>query len=115
MERQQIILANEPPLLRKLLRRVLDKAPGLQVVSEIADLAELEDAVEKTDPQWMVVSMWQQDRLPDAVKSILAKHPSINVMGMAANGSAIAVKRAACPERPVCDLSLGDLLAVFRG
>jgi DNA-binding NarL/FixJ family response regulator len=115
MKLQQIILANEPPLLRRLLRRALDKAPGLQVVGEIAELTELRDAVEQTDPQWMVVSLWQQGRLPDAIKSILAEHPSINVMGMATNGSAIAIKRAEFPERPLRNLTLSDLIAVLQG
>jgi DNA-binding NarL/FixJ family response regulator len=115
MERQQIILANEPRLLRKLLARVFDKASGVQVVCEISDLAELPDAVERTDPQWMIVPLWQQGKLPGVVKSILAQHPSIKVMGMAANGSAVAIERPGTQEQPLRNLSLGDLLAVLRG
>lgn len=115
MEPQQIILANEPRLLRKLLARVFEKTPGVKVVCEVGNLAELPSAVEQTDPQWMVVSLWQQGKLPDVIKSILVQHPSIKVMGMAANGSAIAIKCPEAQERPLSDLSLSDLLAVLRG
>ena len=115
MEPQQIILANEPRLLRKLLARVFEKTPGVHVVCEVSDLAELQKAVDQTDPQWMVVPLWQKGRLPGIIKSILVQHPSIKVMGMAANGSAIAVKRPEAQERPLADLSLSDLLAVLRG
>jgi DNA-binding NarL/FixJ family response regulator len=115
MEPQQIILANEPRLLRKLLARVFEKVPGVKVVCEVGDLAELPEAVEQTEPHWMVVPLWQQGRLPDVVRSILVEHPSIKVMGMAANGSAIAIKRPETQERPLTNLSLGDLLALLRG
>ena len=115
MEPQQIILANEPRLLRKLLARVFEKTPGVNVVCEVGDMSELPKAVDQTDPQWMVVSLWQKGNLPDIIKSILVQHPSIKVMGMAANGSAIAVKRPEAQEDPLTNLSLGDLLRVLRG
>jgi DNA-binding NarL/FixJ family response regulator len=115
MKPQQIILANEPRLLRKLLARVLEMTPGVNVVCEVGSLAELPDAVEQTDPQWMVVSLWQQGKLPEIVKSILAQHPSIKVMGMAANGSAISIKRPEAQERPLTGISLTELLALLRG
>jgi DNA-binding NarL/FixJ family response regulator len=112
---QQIILANEPRLLRKLLRRVFEKVPGLRVVGEVANLDELPEAVEQANPQWMVVSLWQPGGLPGAIKAILSEHPSIHVIGMDANGSAIAIKRAGSKETPLRNLSLDDLLSIFLG
>jgi DNA-binding NarL/FixJ family response regulator len=112
---QQIILANEPRLLRKLLRRALEKVPGLRVVGEVANLDELPRAVEQANPQWMVVPLWQPGGLPGAIKAILSEHPSLRVMGMAANGSSVAIKQAGSKETPLRNLSLDDLLAILLG
>jgi hypothetical protein len=114
MESQQIILANEPRLLRTMLRSVFEKAPGFQVAGEIDDLEELPEAVAQTSPQWMIVSLWPPGRMPAAIESILAEHPSVSVLGMAPNGSAMVIKHANAPERPLVDVTLERLFAVLR-
>jgi DNA-binding NarL/FixJ family response regulator len=114
MESQQIILANEPRLLRTMLRSVFEKAPGFQVAGEIGDLKELPEVVGQTDPQWVIVSLWSSGRMPAVIASVLAEHPSVSILGIAPSGSDMVIKHANAPERPLADLTLERLFAVLR-
>jgi DNA-binding NarL/FixJ family response regulator len=115
MESCQIVLANEPRLLRKMLQRVLSNREGLCVTAEITTDTELASVVEETNPQWVVVSLWPKDEIPQVVRSLLAEHPSLCILGLAADCSKVKIRcGTSSQERVLYSLSLDDLVEILR-
>jgi hypothetical protein len=96
-----------------MLKRVIAKAPGLQVVGEVTDPAKLSSLIQQTNAQWVIVSLWPKGLLPTALGSLLTEHPSLCILGVAADGSQARMKRAESPEEDLSDLCLGKLIAVL--
>jgi hypothetical protein len=115
MGTHQIILANEPRLLRGLLRRAIAKVPGLDVVDEVENVSRLPSAVKQWNADWLVVSLWSDGEMPSNLASLLEDHGSLYLLGMAGDGSEVRILRPELPEKRMCDLSLAELVAVFRG
>jgi len=113
MQPRKIIMVDGSRFLREMLKRVIAKTPGLQLVDEITDLASLSSTIERTGAQWMVVSYPPDGKLPEAVESSLAAHPSIRVLALATDGSQVKMKWVESREEIVDDLSLDELIAVL--
>jgi hypothetical protein len=135
MQPRKIIMVDGSRFLWEMLRRVIAKAPGLQLVDEIIDLASLSSAIEQTGAQWMIVSYPPNGKLPEAVESSLAAHPSVRVLAVAADGSQVKMKWVEPRESAVAvaadgsqvkmnwtesreeildDLSLDELIAILH-
>jgi hypothetical protein len=108
-----VILANEPRLLRGMLKRVIARAPGLQVVGEVTDPAMLSSLIQQTNARWVIVSLWPKGLLPTVLQALLTEHSSVCILGVAADGSQARIKRAESPEEDLPNLSLGKLIAVL--
>jgi hypothetical protein len=135
MQPRKIIMVDGSRFLREMLKRVIAKTPGLQVVDEIVEWAELSAAIERTGAQWVVVSYPPQGKLPEAVESSLAAHPSVRVLALATDGSQVKMKWvepresvvavaadasqvkmnwAESREKILDDLSLNELIAILH-
>jgi DNA-binding NarL/FixJ family response regulator len=114
MRSSRVVMAMESRLLRGMLCRAIGNAPGLQVVGEVTDAAALSSTVEATDARWVIVSIWPDDRLPEGLRSLLANHPALCLLGMAADGSQAKIRCAGCPEKILNSLSLDDLIATLH-
>jgi hypothetical protein len=96
-----------------MLRRVIARSPGLQVVGEVTDPVILSSLIQRTSAQWVIVSLWPEGLLPSTVESLLTEHSSVCILGIAADGSQARIKRAETPEENLRNLSLGELIAVL--
>lgn len=114
MQSTRVILANEPRLLREMLKRVITRAPELQVVGEVTDPTKLSPLLHKTHAQWLIVSLWPEGLVPGAIESLLVEHSSLGILGMAGDGSQARIKRAESTEQELHNLSLNRLIAVLR-
>ena len=114
MKSYRVILANQPRLLRSLLRRVLRKTGDIDVVGEVTDLESLPPAVEQTEAQWVIVSLWRNGDFPETLRSLMLEHPALCLLGLAADGSQAMVRCPGLSDTPVADLSLEGLFAALR-
>jgi DNA-binding NarL/FixJ family response regulator len=114
MKPYRVILANQPRLLRSLLRRVLQKSADMDVVGEVTDLDNLPPKVEQTNAQWVIVSLWRNGDFPEAFRSLLVKHPALCLLGLAADGSQAIIRCPGAAEFAVSNLSLESLFAALR-
>lgn len=114
MKTSRVILANEPRLLRGMLRRALARTPGLQVVGEVTDLAELPSLARRCEAQWVVVSTGTEGRIPGAVEPLLVEGAPLCILGMAADGSQAKIVCTGSPEETRDGLSLDDLIAILQ-
>jgi DNA-binding NarL/FixJ family response regulator len=114
MKPYRVILANQPRLLRSLLRRVLRNTGDIDVVGEITDLENLPPQVEQTDAQWVIVSMWRNNDFPETLHSLTVEHPALCLLGLAADGSQVIVRCPGAAEVAVSNPSLESLFAALR-
>jgi len=114
MKLHRVILANQPPLLRGLLLRVLRKAPDIDVVGEVVNMETLRRQVEQTQPQWVIVSMWRNGKLPDLLRNLVAEYPALCLIGLAADGSQAKVHCPGLTEQAAHGMSLDSLFATLR-
>ena len=113
-ERRGIILANNPRLLRGMLKRVLQNVPDLVVVGETSDSKGLLAMIEQTNAKWIVLSLPVDGKIPEEAETILSVHPNVFVLAVAADGSRVKVKWRELYEKELKGLVLDDLMAVLR-
>ncbi len=109
-----IIVANEPKLLRDMLKRVLNKPADLQIVGEAKDWAGLSSALNTLEVQWVIVSLQTDGNLPEALQPLLLAHPQVGFLALAKDGSRLHMKSAALPSHQLDNPTLPDLLALLR-
>jgi chemotaxis response regulator CheB len=114
MPEHRVVLANGSRLLRDMLKRVLYKSDKLKVVREVNDPRELASIVEHVNPEWVIVSLSFDDRLPTWVDSFMVSHPSVRFMALATDGSKIKVKWLDIHEQELSGISLPDLLEILE-
>ena len=114
MQPSRIVLADGSRFLHEMLKRVIEKTPDLQVVSEIADLARLSSTIAETEAEWVIVSLPPDGNMPELVDSALAAHSSVRFLAMATDGSQVRIKWLESHEEPMGDVSLNELIAVLR-
>ena len=115
MSEQRIVLANGSRLMREMLRRVLLKSRSLDVVQEVGDSKELPDVIEDTKPEWVILSLTFDNRVPAWVDSMMVRYPSVRFLALAADGSKIKMKWLEVHEQELNGLSLNDLIQILEG
>ena len=135
MQPSRIVLADGSRFLHEMLKRVIEKTPDLQVVSEIADLARLSSTIAETEAEWVIVSLPPDGKILETLESSLTAHPSVRVLALAADGSQVKMKWVEPRESAVAvaadgsqikmdwvesrekildDLSVDELIAILR-
>jgi DNA-binding NarL/FixJ family response regulator len=113
MEIHRVVLAHDSRLLRGMLRHVIDKAPGLEVVGEISDLGLLVSTVEKKNPHWAIVSLSRDGRVPEMADRVLDRCSSVSILAVTIDGSLAKIKGVARREQTLGHPSLEMLISVL--
>lgn len=113
-QNKRIILANDSHFFRDAFRRVLEKKPGLQIICEVKDLTELPSVVQKTDPDWIIISLPSNGKISEPVERLLIEYPNIHILAVAIDGSRIRVEWMEHKEKEVENLSLDDFIEFFE-
>jgi DNA-binding NarL/FixJ family response regulator len=114
MSQQRIVLANTSRLLRDMLKRIIHRSDQLALLGEVTDQKDLPTAIESSSPEWVIVSLSYDDRIPAWVDGFMADHPSVHFMAIATDGSKIKMKWHAVHEQELNGLSLNDLLHILE-
>ena len=115
MSEQRIILANGSRLLHEMLNRILIKTVNLKVVQEITDHTKLPTAIERSDAEWVIMSLPVESKIPEWVDNYIIDHPNIRVMAVANDGSWVKTKWLESHEEELDNLSLKDLIHILGG
>ncbi len=114
MESHQIVLAHVPRFLREMLQRAFEKAPGIRIVDEVTDLAQLPAALDRTGARWVIVSLPPDGTLANGVDRLLAAHPAVRLMNVATDGSHVTMQWVEPHQQTLDDLSMSELIALLR-
>ena len=112
----RVLVANRPRLIRELLLATISDQPDIEVVGEILEEKELENAVETTRPDFLIVALEKSDRLPEVCESILRNHPHVRVIAIAAErNSSMFYWTSLCIESNQIEASEEGVLSAIRG
>jgi hypothetical protein len=111
---QRIILTNGSHLLLNMLNRILLKTRHFDVVQHISDHSKLPSAIERFDTGWVIMSLPEDNEMPDWVDSYLLKHPFVRFLTISQDGSQVKMKWMESREKQFDDPSLEDLIHVIE-
>ena len=84
MERAtRILVANSPKLMREVVLAALADQPGIEIVGEVSDEAEIAQQVQTTLPDLLVIALDQSERRPAICDRILREHPELRIIAVA--------------------------------
>jgi DNA-binding NarL/FixJ family response regulator len=111
---KRVILADGSRLLREMLHHVINKAEHLEVVQEVPDYAELPTAIEKFDPEWVIVSFPVEEDKPNWTNAYLQVYPSVRFIFIFPDQNHIKLKWQTWYEEVFPDVSLKDLIHILE-
>ena len=79
----RILVANRPKLMRELILATLADEPGIEIVGEVSDEAEIRDRVNKTSPDLLVIALDEPAKRPHICDTLLRDHPSLRIIAVA--------------------------------
>jgi DNA-binding NarL/FixJ family response regulator len=83
MKKVRVLVANRPRLMRDLILETIGGQPDIEVAGEIFEDSEILDAVERTAPDFLIVTLGSSDERPAICDSVLARHPKVRVLAIA--------------------------------
>jgi DNA-binding NarL/FixJ family response regulator len=81
----RVLVANKPRLMRELVLATISDQPDIEIVGQIQDDAEIEQAVRETQPDFVIVALDDSDRLPHSCRILLEQHPHLRVIAIASS------------------------------
>ena len=79
----RVLVANRPKLMRELIISTLSDEPGLEVVGEVAEEAEVAERVKQTSPDLVVVALDEPTKRPAICDALLREHPGLRIIAVA--------------------------------
>ena len=83
----RVLVANQPKLMRELMIVAISGQPDIEVVGEVEEDSNLVSAVEKEQPDFLIVALEKFNRIPEVCHSILRTHPHMKVIAVAPDRS----------------------------
>jgi hypothetical protein len=78
----RVLVANQPRLMRELLMATIGDQPDIEIVGEVEDESEIAAAVDRSQPDFLIIALRRQQRLPAHCEPILLKHPEIKILAV---------------------------------
>lgn len=79
----RVLVANRPRLMRELILATLADQPGIEIVGEVSDDAEIADRVSQTAPDLVVIALDEPGKRPYICDTILRQHPELRILAVA--------------------------------
>ncbi len=114
---QQIVLANQPRLLREMLGRVFSITPGLRVVAEVEDAASLAEICDESQITWLIVTLGSDGAVPSPLPTHTKGNQLLSLMAISPDGKQIEVQTTdadgSAQSYTFYDISLAVLLSIL--
>jgi chemotaxis response regulator CheB len=79
----RILVANRPKLMRELILSTLADEPGIEVVGEVSDEAEIRERVRQALPDLLVIALDEPTKRPVICDTLLRDHPGLRIIAVA--------------------------------
>ena len=71
--------------MRELVLATIADQPDIEIVGEIQDESEIENAIRNTAPDFLIVALEKSNRLPAVCDFVLQNHPRMKVIAISPN------------------------------
>jgi len=112
--KKQVILLNDSRLMREMLSRVLNKSKGLQVIRQVENEQELEQAIQDTAAEWVLMTLPADGNVPNWIIELNHLHPNLRFLAISIDGSHIKMSWLESKQRDLDGVSLGELLQLLE-
>ena len=79
----RVLVANRPKLMRELILETLADEPGIEVVGEVSDEAEIPSRVKQVLPDLLVIALDDPAKRPPVCDIVLRDHPTLGIIAVA--------------------------------
>jgi len=79
----RILVANRPKLMREVVLAALADQPGIEIVGEVSDEAEILKQVHATLPDLLVIALDENEQRPAICDRLLREHPELRIIAVA--------------------------------
>lgn len=86
----RVLVANHPKLMRDAVLAAFTGQPDMEIVGEVSDNAEVEDRVNQTSPDLLIISLEDTGERPAICEAILKLHPRIRIIAVSSRKNQIA-------------------------
>lgn len=114
MSTKRVILADGSRLLREMLHRVIDKEDHLEVVQEVLRYNDLPVAIQRFNPEWVIVSLPFSRYAHRWVDTYVKDYPSVRFLFLSPESNSIKMKWQTSYEEDVANLSLKDFIQILE-
>lgn len=108
----RVVLATRPRLLCEMMGRLIRKAPGLDLVAEVANLRQLDAVIQAKQPQCVVTTADEYGSLDPQVRRMLLAYPRIRLLALAPDGQSVQLGFSRSRMRFG---TFSELMALIRG
>jgi hypothetical protein len=78
----RVLVANRPRLMRELILTTFSDQPDIEIVDEVPDEADIPAGVEKTHPDFVVITQDTLGEQPSVCDVVLRRHPDVRIIAI---------------------------------
>src|SRR5260370_8062255 len=82
MKIARVLLANQPRLMRERVLAAISNQPDIEVVAQLEDACDIQEAVATLRPDWVVVSLEEPGTLSPQCYELLEPPPQTTILGI---------------------------------
>jgi DNA-binding NarL/FixJ family response regulator len=113
-EKNDILLANNSPLMRDILKRIIQRTPGFSVAGEVTRDENLFSEARKASPYWMVISLPEGEDVSHKHKELLLEGTVQALFAISNDGKIVRITRMDIQEKDYESLTLPEMLNLIR-
>ena len=83
MKRVRVLVANRPRLMREMLMATIADQPDIEIVGEVVRDEDLNEAVEQTQPDVLIVALQEPERPLGQCGFLLGMYPRMRILALA--------------------------------
>src|SRR5260370_17846913 len=79
----RVLVANRPKLMRELIASTLADEPGVEIVGEVAEEADIAERVREVRPDLLVIALDDPSKRPQLCDTLLRDCPKLRIIAVA--------------------------------
>jgi AmiR/NasT family two-component response regulator len=83
LKRVRVLVANRPRLMREMVIETITDQPDIEIVGEVANESELNDIVEQTQPDVLILALKEPENPLGQCGFLLGRYPRMRILALA--------------------------------